>query len=163
MRTNKKKARTLLTVAALGFSLAFLLYLLSRYEAQSRPKTNLLADSKEVVAMGRKLYRERCSGCHGANLEGEENWRQRVPLGRNRASPLNGTGWSWEHDDATLFAITKFGVRAMSGKGTLNSNMPAYEDLLSDNEIIAVLSYIKSMWPAEVRAKHEALNQQQEN
>lgn len=152
-----------MTVAAAGLILVSLLYLLSRYEAQSRPNTNLLADSKEVVAVGLKVYQDRCAACHGADLEGEANWRQREPLGRKRASPLNGSGWSWDHDDATLFAITKFGVRAMSGKGALNSNMPAYEDLLSDNEIIAVLSYIKSVWPAEIQVKHDALDQQLEN
>jgi len=163
MNKNNKRTRTFLTVVAVGVILASLLYFLSRYEAQSRPTTNLLADNEEVVALGLEIYRERCSVCHGANLEGEENWRQREPFSRKRASPLNGTGWSWEHDDATLFAITKFGVHAMSGKGTLNSDMLAYEDLLSNNEIIAVLSYIKSVWPAEIQVKHETLDHQQEN
>jgi hypothetical protein len=32
--------------------------------------------------------------------------------------------------------------------------MPAYEGVLSGNEIIAVLSYIKSTWPEEVIEIH---------
>jgi mono/diheme cytochrome c family protein len=38
------------------------------------------------------------------------------------------------------------------------SAMPAYEGVLSDAEIIAVLSWIKSRWPAHVREKHDQLN-----
>jgi mono/diheme cytochrome c family protein len=29
--------------------------------------------------------------------------------------------------------------------------MPAYEDVLSEDEITAVLDYIKSLWPEEIR------------
>jgi S-disulfanyl-L-cysteine oxidoreductase SoxD len=31
------------------------------------------------------------------------------------------------------------------------SNMPAYADILSDEEILAVLDYIKSSWPDDLR------------
>ena len=36
--------------------------------------------------------------------------------------------------------------------------MPAYEGTLSDEQIIAVLSYIKSTWPKEIREYHDHLN-----
>ena len=42
---------------------------------------------------------------------------------------------------------------------TYESNMPAYEGVLSDEEIRAVLSYIKSRWPADVRERHDAINE----
>ena len=35
--------------------------------------------------------------------------------------------------------------------------MPAYEGNLSDDEIWAVLSYIKSRWPAAIRARHDTM------
>ena len=35
--------------------------------------------------------------------------------------------------------------------------MGGYEDILSDREIWAVLDYIKSQWPAEIRAQQEAI------
>ena len=38
------------------------------------------------------------------------------------------------------------------------SNMPAYKGVLIDEEIVAVLSYIKSRWPQEVRVRHDAIN-----
>jgi mono/diheme cytochrome c family protein len=36
--------------------------------------------------------------------------------------------------------------------------MPAYEDMLSDYEIIAVLSYIKSTWPSYIQIQHDQIN-----
>ena len=35
--------------------------------------------------------------------------------------------------------------------------MPAYEGILSDAEIVAVLSFIKSTWPDEIRQRHDDL------
>ena len=37
--------------------------------------------------------------------------------------------------------------------------MPIYDGVLSDREIFAVLSYIKSQWPAEIQSRHDRLNQ----
>ena len=36
--------------------------------------------------------------------------------------------------------------------------MPRFGAALSDGEIVDVLSYIKSTWPEELRAKQEAVN-----
>ena len=36
--------------------------------------------------------------------------------------------------------------------------MPAYEGVLSDAEIVAALSWIKSQWPASIRVKHDEMN-----
>lgn len=36
--------------------------------------------------------------------------------------------------------------------------MPAYDDVLSDEEIVAALSWIKAQWPAGIRARHDELN-----
>ncbi len=40
-------------------------------------------------------------------------------------------------------------------------NMPVYEDTLTDDEIIAVLSYIKSTWPQDMRDRHDAMENRQ--
>ncbi|MEC8584867.1 MAG: cytochrome c [Pseudomonadota bacterium] len=37
--------------------------------------------------------------------------------------------------------------------------MPIYDGVLSDKEIVAVLSYIKSQWPAEFQSRNDRLNQ----
>jgi hypothetical protein len=36
--------------------------------------------------------------------------------------------------------------------------MPAYKGILSDEEIIASFSYIKSMWPKSIQNKHDKIN-----
>jgi mono/diheme cytochrome c family protein len=38
------------------------------------------------------------------------------------------------------------------------SNMPGYEGVLSDEQIVAALSWIKAQWPAEIRARHDQMN-----
>ena len=37
-------------------------------------------DNAEQVALGQQVYTSFCAGCHGGNLEGQPNWRQRLPL-----------------------------------------------------------------------------------
>lgn len=61
------------------------------------------------------------------------------------------------HTDDVLFAITRHGVEAFAPAG-YESDMPAYEGVLTDDESIAVLSYIKSTWPEEVQRRHDQMN-----
>ena len=44
-------------------------------------------DDPAEVARGAELYAENCASCHGAELEGEPNWRQRDPTGWARTWP----------------------------------------------------------------------------
>ena len=53
--------------------------------------------------------------------------------------------------------MTKYGIENMIGKSYPN-NMPAYEDKLTDEEILAVLSYIKSTWPCRIQRQHDEIN-----
>jgi mono/diheme cytochrome c family protein len=53
--------------------------------------------------------------------------------------------------------ITKYGIEDIIGQKYPN-NMPAYKDILTDNEVIAVLSYIKSTWPDKVKKIHDQIN-----
>ena len=53
--------------------------------------------------------------------------------------------------------MTKYGIEEMIGKRYPN-NMPAHKDVLTNNEIIAVLSYIKSTWPEQIKQQHDLLN-----
>lgn len=108
-------------------------------------------------AMGQQIYGENCAGCHGANLQGQENWRVRKADGRLRAPPHDQTGHTWHHADSQLFRMTKYGPAESAG-GSNQSDMPAFADILSDGQIIAVLSYIKSRWPAELRASQDRTN-----
>jgi mono/diheme cytochrome c family protein len=102
------------------------------------------------VALGQEVYAQGCASCHGANLEGQPDWRRRLENGRMPAPPHDETGHTWHHADRHLFTITKEGVGAVVPG--YESDMPAFGDSLTDAEIRAVLAYIKSTWPERERA-----------
>lgn len=104
-----------------------------------------------TIARGRQLYADNCAGCHGANLEGQPNWKAPLPSGRLPAPPHNATGHTWHHPDGILFRITKEGPAAVVGDG-YESNMPGFGAMLSDGEIRAILAYIRNTWPERERA-----------
>ena len=112
-----------------------------------------------IVARGQEVYKTSCAACHGDRLQGQENWRQRDVDGLLPAPPHDASGHTWHHPDAVLFALTKYGPQGVVG-GEYRSAMPGFEDVLSDADILAALSYIKSTWPAENRARHDDINAQ---
>ena len=77
------------------------------------------------------------------------------------APPHDETGHTWHHADDLLFEITKFGAARVINDPSYQSAMPVYENVLSDEEIIAVLSFIKSRWPEQERGWQEDVNNSQ--
>lgn len=114
---------------------------------------------RTIVARGQAIYAEYCASCHGANLEGQPDWETPKPNGRRPAPPHDLSGHTWHHTDALLVALTTKGAEAVVGMG-YQSDMPGFAGTLSDEDIIAVLSFIKSRWPEEVRRRHDELNRQ---
>lgn len=110
------------------------------------------------VALGKAVYSENCASCHGTNLEGQPDWRERKSDGRMPAPPHNTMGHTWHHPDEVLFGITKQGVAAFAPSG-YESDMPAFGGVLTDEEIWAVLAYLKSSWPPEIQVRQSALKQ----
>jgi len=74
------------------------------------------------------------------------------------APPHDASGHTWHHPDEVLFAITKHGVAKASNLKGYDSAMPAYEGVLTDAEIVAVLSWIKAQWPPDIRRQQDELN-----
>lgn len=118
----------------------------------------LRPDDTRLVARGRLAYQDNCASCHGGNLEGQPNWQSPGPDGRMPAPPHDPSGHTWHHADNLLFELTKYGLKKFAGDD-YKSNMPAYEGTLDDEDIIAVLSFIKSTWPPEIRTRHNRLNE----
>ncbi len=112
------------------------------------------AASSAQIALGRQVYAENCASCHGANLEGQPNWQQDLPAGGRPAPPHDETGHTWHHNDQSLFTTVKYGGQATAPEG-YKSNMPAFGDRLSDEQIWAALAFIKSTWSPEIQAAQQ--------
>ena len=108
-------------------------------------------DNPSLVARGTAVYAQHCGSCHGAKLEGQPDWRKRLPNGRLAAPPHDATGHTWHHSDKQLFDMTKNGTVGMVPG--YETDMPAYKDILGDADIRAVLSFIESTWPPDIRAR----------
>ncbi|MEQ8601896.1 MAG: cytochrome c [Marivibrio sp.] len=157
----------LLGLALVAAGLALALYLWQVHPPGSRAanalrETNDLripVDDPALIAAGAPLYREACASCHGADLQGEANWKTPKPDGTLPAPPHDASGHTWHHPDGFLFAYTKLGGQPFMPEGR-TSAMPAFGDQLSDREIIAILAYIKSAWPEEVLARQQRITDQ---
>lgn len=119
-------------------------------QAVEETATDLEVD-QETLSIGAALYAENCASCHGANLEGQPDWKRRLPSGKMPAPPHDATGHTWHHADEQLFLMTKEGIGAVVG-GDYESDMPAFGGILTDEEIRAILAYIKSTWPEREKA-----------
>jgi mono/diheme cytochrome c family protein len=115
-------------------------------------------DDPAQVAIGREIYAARCAMCHGARLEGQPDWMTRKPDGRLPAPPHDASGHTWHHPDQQLMLITKKGLSAVVPG--YQSDMPAFESVLTDEQIAAALSFIQNSWPPDIRERQRALTRQ---
>lgn len=91
-------------------------------------------------AHGAALYRQYCVACHGAKGLGEFNWQARA-----RAAPaLDSSGHAWHHEDAQLISM-------ILDKPLPDSKMPAWRTVLSRDDVLDLLAYIKSLWTPYIR------------
>ncbi|MGI9521228.1 MAG: c-type cytochrome [Hyphomicrobiaceae bacterium] len=153
--TSRTTITILGAIAAVIGASAFIVFV-GRGEGE-RVGATLRPDDVEVVARGRQVYIDQCGSCHGKDLEGEPNWKQRDDQGYLPAPPHDSSGHTWHHTDQHLFELTKYGLTRLAGPD-YKTRMPAYAGVLSDEDIIAALSFIKSRWPANIRKRHDQLN-----
>ena len=118
---------------------------------------SLKPNDTDLVDLGKFVYKNNCASCHGVNLEGQELWRQPDANGYMPAPPHDESGHTWHHPDEYLFLMTKYGLEEIIGQEYPN-NMPAYNNVLSDQEIVAALSFIKSTWSTRIRLQHDKIN-----
>ena len=132
------------------------------YYTSLSPGTRADPRNAAQVAMGVEVYVQHCARCHGDKLEGERNWMQRKASGRLPAPPHDASGHTWHHPDSQLFGIVKNGITPYAPPG-YQSDMPTFGSTLSDEEVWAVLAYIKSSWPEEIRERQQQLTKQAGN
>lgn len=104
------------------------------------------------IALGQTVYAQHCAACHGVNLEGQPDWKTQNEDGSFKAPPHSADGHTWHHADGQLLEAIQLGGARFEGLNIGGSSpMPAYADILSDEEMTAVLTYIKSTWPEDIR------------
>lgn len=108
--------------------------------------------NQPLVALGRMVHADHCARCHGATLAGEADWQTRRPDGTLPAPPHDASGHTWHHPDGLLLAITRDGSAAHAPPG-VKTAMPGFAGTLSEREITAAIAFIKSTWPADIRAR----------
>lgn len=146
---KQKHLTILFAVAALIVAVS--VFMSSRQTLEPRERAD--PTDPRQVALGRAVYAQHCASCHGANLEGQPNWRRRRPDGRLPAPPHDETGHTWEHTDETLFQVTKRGVQPFVS-AQYETDMNGFANVLSDEEIWAVIAFIKSTWPPALQRRH---------
>ncbi len=88
-----------------------------------------------LVAQGQAVYQTHCLQCHG-----DAQGQGRQP----NAPPHTAQGHTWHHPDRLLFQWILDGP-------PMRTTMPAFRGTLTEEQVIAVLAYIKTFWPEELR------------
>ena len=101
------------------------------------------ATSQAQNSLGRELYQGNCAFCHGDKLEGQPHWDKTYIEGKRPAPPLNASGNITLLSNRELFEITKYGGQPFAPRGYKNE-MPAFETLLKDSEIWAILAFLRA-------------------
>lgn len=103
---------------------------------QNRGSAPSVSETSGTVSSGASLYVSNCSGCHGSNGLGI----------RGAFPPLNGSSIV-QGDKETLTKILLHGFQGqVTVKGnTYNGTMPAFGNVLSDEQISAILTFVRSM------------------
>lgn len=107
-----------------------------------------------LVAAGRPLYDANCASCHGLDGEGEPDWKTPRADGSYRPPPHDASGHTWHHSDRVLIELIA------EGSDFAQSRMPAFDSILDDGQIIAILEYIKTWWGPEERDFQWGVSQQ---
>lgn len=123
--------------------------------------TQLPDENSSLVEAGRDVYAIHCAACHGVELQGQPNWVQADATGMLPAPPHDDSGHTWHHADDQLFEIVKYGAPTAMGDPDYRSMMPAFIEVLDDQEIYAVLVFIRSTWSDEHKKWQQGANDAQ--
>lgn len=97
-------------------------------------------DGPDPVAAGLAVYNKICVGCHQGDGNGSTS---------QNAPPLAGSEWVLSKDPARIARIVLHGLSGpikVKDKEWGAAQMLAFKDVLSDQEIADVLSYIRNTW-----------------
>lgn len=112
------------------------------------------AVSEAVVERGGDLYQTNCAECHGADLAGAADWKTPNEDGSYPPPPHDSSGHTWHHPDRALIEIIR------DGSDFPGSRMPAFGDRLTDEDIEAILEFIKSSWGTQEKVYQNEITEQ---
>lgn len=87
-----------------------------------------------AVARGGSVFRAQCSQCHGSGAAGAKGYPN-----------LRDDDWLWGGDLESIIATIDHGVRNETDGDARWSEMPAFEEILSDEDIDSVVAFVQSL------------------
>lgn len=104
--------------------------------------------ASDETRLGQSIYGQYCASCHGKDGEGAPGWQKPDEKGELPAPPHNSDGHTWRHSDAELYEMIAKGWRDPFNQ-TDRLTMPAFEQVLNEDKINAVIAYLKTLWTPE--------------
>ena len=134
------------TLTALIFVLALLMVCTEGEGQTNEMRIQIVADTSQTTGSG--IFAANCAVCQGADGGGQPDWHIPSDEGILPAPPLNGAGHTRHHPDGLLYQIVSEGGASLEDPSVpgFKSAMPAFDEKLSHDEIVAVLEYAKSLW-----------------
>jgi len=111
-------------------------YLLSLNRGAAAPSPVPPSAGIPTNLAGKALYLRYCSTCHGAAGQGTDD---NVPS-------LSGNPMVQVADPTPLVRVITHGAETPNTKGNVSFRMPAYGDVLSDDEIRDVTNFVRESW-----------------
>jgi mono/diheme cytochrome c family protein len=121
-------------------------------------RTATTPGTADQLRRGGQLYAANCQSCHGSSTGGS---MMDIP------PPHNANGHTWHHPDCQLVETVLHGsgemgemMRRMMGTSEDVPRMPAFEGVLSEDDIKAILAHIRNWWTEEQRGWQSEVTRQ---
>jgi mono/diheme cytochrome c family protein len=109
------------------------------------------------VESGESLYQAHCAECHGVDGSATADWRTLDSSGNYPPPPLNGTAHTWHHPLEMLDYTIANGGSAFGGV------MPGFAGALAAGDRLAIIAWFQSLWPDDVYARWEEIDERGRN
>ncbi len=100
---------------------------------------------EQLLRAGQQLYAVHCESCHGGEEGGDPT---------TYPPRYNANGHTWHHPDCDLKRVIREGS-ALGGQA-----MPAFGATLDEDQVDAILAFIKTWWTEEQRGAQERMTEQ---
>jgi mono/diheme cytochrome c family protein len=116
---------------------AIAVYLKDQPSNADRDAQSVVRPDEKTMKIGAAIYADECAGCHAANGKGAAGL----------FPSLNGTPVVQQTDPASLLHVVLRGARSAATDGApTGAAMPQFAWVLNDDEVAAVLTYIRNAW-----------------